>query len=290
MRLAAVVVTFHPSPAALDELLKALRHDCCAIVLVDNTPAPDAGCPQLEGAVVIRLGRNTGIAHAQNVGIQAARAAAAQAVILLDQDSQVLPGMAARLAAALVPGEPGVHAPVCFDVRTGDEYPSFRFDPWGRARPLFCGHSSDALVPVDMVIASGSVATVETFDRAGGMDEDFFIDYVDLEWCIRCRRAGVPIHVVPAVRMGHAIGAEVVRKGALTTFVHSPARSYYRVRNALLLLRWPHVPRLFALKEALAALVHHALQARHSVDRRAHWSAGWQGLRAGLMGVKGPRA
>lgn len=290
MRLAAVVVTFHPDRDMVADLARTLRNECSVRVIVDNTPAGIVGCPNLEGVTLIRLGRNTGIAHAQNVGIEAARSAGAQAIILLDQDSQLRPGMADRLASALVPGEPGVCAPVCFDMRTGEEYPSFRFDRWGWARPVLCSHSDAAQVPVDMVMASGSVATVETFDRAGGMEEDFFIDYVDFEWCIRCQRAGVPIRVVPAVRMGHSIGVQVVRKGALTTYVHSPVRSYYRVRNALLLLRWPHVPRLFAFKEAAAALVHHVLQARHSADRRAHWSAGWQGLRQGLMGVKGPRA
>jgi len=280
----AVVVAYGPDPDALAALCARLLSSA-QVVVVDNSPVEKA--PQaVAGTYWLSMGGNAGIAAAQNAGIRVALARGAEVLAFFDQDStpdeQLLPSLVAAL------GQPprGVAAPVCIDMRTGAEYPPYRFNRWGWARPAPAA-GLPAPVEADLIISSGSVAAAEVFARAGLMDEDFFIDYVDLEWCIRCRQAGIPIRVVPSVTMLHAIGNEVVENGPLTTFVHSPARGYYRLRNAVLLIRMPHVPRLYALHEVAAALLHHLLQWRHSQDRGQHARFGWRGLIDGLRGVRG---
>jgi rhamnosyltransferase len=288
MTVHAVIVTYHPEEVALRRLVETLRLGGARVIVVDNTPqGPSPVVTALAADIkLIGMSDNAGIAAAQNAGIRAAVAQGAEVLAFFDQDSspdeQLLPSLVAAL------GQPprGVTAPVCIDARTGAEYSPYRFDRWGWA------HATPAIgrsapVEVDLIISSGSVVTAEVFLRAGLMNEDFFIDYVDLEWCIRCRKAGVPIRVIPSVTMRHAIGNQVIKNGPLTTFVHSPMRSYYRLRNAFLLIQMPHVPRLYVLHEVAAALVHHLLQLRHSQDRNQHARFGWRGLVDGLRGVRG---
>jgi rhamnosyltransferase len=280
----AVIVTYYPDGAHLAALCEVLSA-CAQIVIVDNTPARDETSVPAH-ACSLRMGENAGISAAQNVGIAEARRQGAEAIVFFDQDSSP--------DAALLPmligtsrAHPGmVIAPVCVDSRSGAEYPSFRFTRRGRAVPV-TALGEVRPIQVDLIISSGCLVPVDVFHRAGVMNEDLFIDFVDIEWCIRCRKAGIAIIVQPQATMRHSIGSKVVPGALFTTFVHSPVRSYYRLRNALLLLRMEHVPRLYAWHEVVGALVHHALQWRHSHDRRQHVRMGWQALIDGARGVKG---
>lgn len=280
----AVVVVFYPDEASLLELCSAIGHDA-HVIIVDNTP--NAARPlDLQVACWISMEGNKGIAAAQNAGIRAAIGRGAQTVAFFDQDSVPESKLLPTLIAALGTPPQGVVAPVCIDARSGDEYPPFRFNSWGWAKPVNVKNSAEN-VAVDLIISSGSVAAVDVFDKAGLMDEDFFIDYVDLEWCIRCRNAGIPITVVSSAIMSHSIGNAVVKYGSITTYVHSSVRAYYRLRNAFLLLRKPKVPVLYACHEIAAALVHHILQLPPSTDRAKHLGLGLRALVDGIRGARG---
>ena len=288
MKAAAVIVAYHPEAAPLAALVATVRKDGLDVIVVDNTPAMFPQVAAVEGAEFVRLGRNAGIAEAQNRGIATARSRGARAILFLDQDSHPPAGLARGLLAALDEGKPGVVGPTCLDAARGFEYPSFRLGRFGLPRPV-SGVDAQAPFEVDMMISSGSAATVETFDVAGLMDEDFFIDFVDHEWCLRCRAHGVPIRVLPALVMQHSIGERAVEYGVATTFVHGAARSYYRVRNPFLLFRRSHVPKALALKEIVAGLVHHALALPHATSKGAHLRAGLAGVAHGLAGMTGAR-
>lgn len=280
----AIVVAFNPDEAKLAWLCHVLeRH--AQVIVVDNSPHSVASSPMLNADRII-MGGNAGIAAAQNVGIDAALARGAEAIAFFDQDSEPGEALLPKLIAGLGNPPQGVVAPICIDSRTGAEYPPFRMNRWGWAVPeRVIGQLRN--VAVDLIISSGSVVAAAVFDKVGLMDEDFFIDYVDLEWCIRCRKAGVPITVISDATMVHSIGNAVVNVGSLTTFIHSPVRAYYRLRNALLLLRKRHVPLLYSLHEIAAALVHHILQTRHSENRGQHIRLGWRALLDGIRGLRG---
>lgn len=280
----AVVVVFYPDQVRLLELCSTIGRDA-HVIIVDNTP--NGACPlDLRVACWISMEGNKGIAAAQNAGIRAAISRGALSVAFFDQDSVPEPQLLPTLIAALGSPPQGVVAPICIDARTGDEYPPFRFNSWGWAKPINVKNSTENIA-ADLIISSGSVAAVDVFDKAGLMDEDFFIDYVDLEWCIRCRNAGVPITVVSSVTMSHSIGNAVVKYGSVTTYVHSSVRAYYRLRNAFLLLRKPQVPLLYACHEIAAALVHHVLQLPPSTNRAEHLGLGLRALVDGVRGVRG---
>jgi len=281
----AIVVTYHPRQDVLGRLVSSLNAGECRVIVIDNTPGPLQF--DLPGAcTVARLGDNFGIARAQNVGIGMARDAGALALLFFDQDSTVQPGLVEQLVSRLDVHKPQVVGAVYFDDREGFECPAYKLNQIGYPNKISTG-TNTAPFPVDVRISSGSAITAVTFDVAGLMDEGLFLDYVDIEWCLRARARGVPILVDPASSMRHAIGDKTVEVGSLRVFVDSPVRTYYRMRNALLLLRKKDVPVIFAAKEITSELVHHFLQVLLVADRMQRLNAYVLGMWHGLRGVSG---
>ena len=56
--------------------------------------------------------------------------------------------------------------------------------------------------------------------------------------------------------MIHSIGLKSINLWFMRCFVHSPIRTYYKIRNSFILLRKNHVPLLMALKEIITILIH----------------------------------
>ena len=250
-----------------------LRRTAQRSSLVDNTEQPYLVERQLPpGCELITLGRNTGIAHAQNVGTATATAAGADVIVFLDQDSTIEPGFLRALVSPLHVGTPDIVSPLYCDDASKVELPSVRVNRYGMTRAVRRGDSSGPY-SVDVVISSGTAATKEVFEVAGTFDEGLFIDFVDTEWCLRCRSKQISIRVVPAAVMHHRIGSKSISLGVLTIFVHSPIRCYYQLRNCFHLFRKRHIPFLFALRETASVFLSRALLLLF-VDQRSTYAQG----------------
>jgi rhamnosyltransferase len=257
------------------------------VVLVDNTEMPcTVDQQQPSGCQLIALGLNAGIAHAQNIGITTAIAAGAEVVAFFDQDSTIKPGFITALVSPLHVGRPDVVAPLYVDDASNLALPSTSVNRYGVSSAI---HNSDSLAPypVDVVISSGTTATKEVFEMVGLFDEDFFIDFVDTEWCLRCRSKHIPIRVIPTAVMHHRIGSKSINFGFTTVFVHSSVRCYYQVRNCFHLFRKRHIPILFALRETISVFVSRTLLLLIVDDKLAYAKAYLCALRDGFKGVTG---
>ncbi len=282
-----VVVCYRPNIERVLRLCATLSCGGARVVLVDNTEQPTLdGASLPPGCTLLTLGSNTGIAHAQNAGIAAAGDAAA--IAFFDQDSAPAAELLEVLVSQLQTGIPDIVAPACVDDISGAELPSTRLDARGRSTPVYCVGSREP-VAVDIVISSGSLATREVFVLAGGLDERFFIDFVDTEWCLRCRAKGVPIRVVPQAVMRHRIGSSAVKIGSWTVSVHSPVRCYYQVRNCFLLLRKKDVPLRYSLGQFISILANRMLLLLLVDSRVSYLKSYLSGLGDGIRGLGGPK-
>jgi rhamnosyltransferase len=282
VKVAAVVITYQPDLQRLRRLCNALSMQVAELYLVDNGSREVIEGVGHGAAIVIRLGENTGIAHAQNVGIRAALAGGAEVVVLFDQDSEPGAGYVSSLLQGRLAADPWVAAPVCIDRWTRQELPSYRVGWWGWLRRKVYSTAAQGPVSVDLVIASGCAASAQAFAGAGLMDEEFFIDFVDFEWCLRCRLRQIPITVVPGAVMEHSIGERTDERRWYRGSVHDPARTYYKIRNCFLLFRKPAVPTLFAISSTVQAFAHGALSLLY-VRRKASYArmmclGAWHGL------------
>jgi rhamnosyltransferase len=93
---------------------------------------------------------------------------------------------------------------------------------------------------VKTVITSGSLVSLLAFHEIGGFRDEFFVDCVDLEYCLRARSHGFHIVMTSKPLMQHSIGNLTEhrlpwqRTGASN---HSAWRQYFMARNTLILAR-----------------------------------------------------
>ncbi|MDR2031592.1 MAG: glycosyltransferase family 2 protein [Azoarcus sp.] len=248
----AVVVTWHPEPERLARLCAALRPQTERVVVVDNGSAAHelagvhAARSDGDGTLeLIELGHNTGVAAAQNRGIERALAAGASHVLLMDQDSMPAPDMVMRLLETLATpaARPAAAVgPRLFDPRTGTSL-AYLKKTGARFRSLPAPENAAAPLEVDHLIASGCLIPAERLRRIGLMDETLFVDAVDTEWCMRARAAGFCLLAETRTVLEHTLGARSVHLRGRTLAFHGPQRQYYIFRNNLLLCRRPYVDR-----------------------------------------------
>jgi rhamnosyltransferase len=256
-RVVAVVVTFHPSPELFARLLAAVTPQVDGVVIVDNTPGGAALPGMSSGATVIRNGENVGLASAQNQGMRLAAERGSTHVLLLDQDSLVAPDCVERLVEALrgLAGNGvrvGAVGPRVLDNRTGRAY-SFKRFTFAGIRHAYCGADTQ-VIPTDFLIASGTLVPIDSLRAIGPMDEGFFIDRVDIDWCLRASAKGYGVYGVCAAQLRHEPGERAARVWLgrwREVALHSPERTYYMVRNSILLARKTYVPLRWAVNDFL---------------------------------------
>lgn len=295
--ITAVVVTFNPDTALLAELLRRTRPQVEHVELIDNGSAEPtlaairALCTDPH-VTLTPLGENRGIGGAQNAGIAIARQRGASHVLLLDHDSLPEAQMVARLRAA-IDNAPASQQPVgAVGPRFVDERQRDSISPFRRLvgiRRLHCRcESEDQLLDVEHVIASGCLIPLAVLDQVGDMDAGLFIDYVDIEWCLRAQHHGFHILGACAARMVHNLGENPIRILGRNLPNHSPLRNYYLFRNALLLYRMPHISWQWKLMDARISFLRIGLYLATMKPRLPRLRMILRGLRDGLRGRTGP--
>ena len=243
--VAAIVVTYLPEKDHFRKLLSALKGQVQKIIIVDNSPADHVDHEMGGDIIFISNKNNIGLAAAQNQGIERALSDGATDIILFDQDSLPRSDMVHHLLQAQdVLAMQGLRVssvgPVALDCRSGRRAPFFRLK--GCSFEKVATSSEGAPVPCIYTIASGQLINRNCLHSVGLMRDDFFIDYIDIEWGLRANQKGYLAYGVPADIMQHRVGDNVIRVLTKEIPVHSPLRSYFMVRNAITLYRDKNVP------------------------------------------------
>lgn len=166
-----------------------------------------------------------------------------EALVLFDQDSTVTAEMFTRLVEgyrrAALNHNVGVYA--AYAVRVNGE-------PYG-VRPVWLYSAKPPLLPVKFAPSSFSLIPISTFKNIGLFQEDFFIDQIDGDFCLRCWKSNLSVLIDTSLRFPHRIGI-----GDITIFkrksipVASPFRGYYQTRNIILSAKRNNVPVIDTLK------------------------------------------
>lgn len=286
MTKCVVIVTYEPEKEALKKLTECIEEAGFTPVIADNSEKSAVTAEQVsEHTKILSLHGNAGIAAAQNAGIRYACGQGAEIIAFFDQDSRIDGGLLKILEKNLKLLGECVVVPVAVDLETGEEYPVQRLGKLGYPKDLYVKGAKQA-AEADLVISSGTMTTADIFRKAGIFDEDFFIDFVDIEWCLRCRRAGIPIYVIPEAVLQHKIGSEEIHTEGMTITVHSPVRTYYKVRNSFLLFR-KKAGLVFTVRQMLPALLHNFLLLFHVKEKGSYLKYYIKGIGHGIIGVRG---
>lgn len=228
--IVAVVVTYHPSDMVTRNVTATLCH-ADRVCVIDNTPGDAPAVLEqlggMPGVEVHRMGRNAGIASALNRGLtEALGTAGCEWVLLLDQDTVLWPSYGDVVRRAVRAAGP----------RVGMVGVNFINDQSGRPYiPPAMG-----ITDVPFVVNSGTMLRTACVQEIGGFRDDFFIDYVDIEYGLRARRHGYGVVLSSEVAMDHGM-AEVAENRVLgytrQTSNYRPVRHYYMARNFVVTAR-----------------------------------------------------
>jgi hypothetical protein len=238
MRLATIIVNFNGSADTVG-LLQSLERQTersFTVLVFDNDSLTDQR--ELLGTYaaasplaldIVYSPENRGFAGGCNLGIRKALAQGAEWILLLNPDTTVSDGFIATLADVM-PAEPGIvglpldeGGRVAFAGRVrwlASTLPHLYRKPDPEPR------DSESLY----VIGAAMLVHRAVFERAGLLDERFFLYFEDAEFTLRARRNGFPCVFVDRPPVRHAVSASTRNLG-------SPLLLRYHMRNALLFNR-----------------------------------------------------
>lgn len=101
------------------------------------------------------------------------------------------------------------------------------------------GKNQKRFVEKQILITSGSLTSLSIYNEIGPFREEFFIDSVDHEYCLRARARGFKVIMVLEPLMKHCIGEKTIHLPIFNVLTpeHTPFRRYYITRNALIVVR-----------------------------------------------------
>lgn len=215
--IAAVVVLYNPDLQVLDNL-DSIKDQVAVLYVVDNSDGTEALlCSELaahKNISILHNNGNIGIATALNRAAKNALLEGYDFLLTLDQDSRPLPGMIATLAACHAP-DAGLVAPLL------------------QADSIQDHHGDRGCHPVLTAMTSGSLLSLAAYEKAGPFRDEFFIDFVDIEYCLRLHRHGYKVLQADGARLEHHVGTRIGPGARLSVTTHSPLRKYYKTRNRL---------------------------------------------------------
>ena len=236
---ATIVVTYFPDAETLNQIVK-LSGQCCQVIVVDNTPDNfNIDSINRKNTKVLKNQKNEGLAFALNRGIDWAGKNGIENIFFLDQDSR--------------PSENYFSSMLTFKMQQ-----ERRYDRWAFFVPNFYDRNSKTFAKLPhltrfslahatckglksirktravIAITSGMLITYSRYREIGPFRDDYFIDFVDNEYCLRASKKGYHVRFNCDVVLDHAIGRRSLQRFCGVTIKpnhHPPLRRYYIARN-----------------------------------------------------------
>ena len=294
----AIFVCYFPDHVQLTRAVGVMRPQVGAVILIDNGADPQVRKwledEDKRGEIThIVMETNVGVAAGQNIGISWARQHDFSYVLIMDQDSVAASDMVLRLMRTLTMLETagrkvGAIGPKLLYTNTME---SFHFIRLGLTGNLVYSPSDESEpVLVDIIISSGTLIPLEVINTVGGMDESFFIDNVDMEWCFRAASFGFKLYGDIGAEMEHTLGDGVKRFWFLRwqeVIVHKPLRLYFIMRNRVRLYSRSYTPILWIMQDLFRICAKLIIFTMVVPPRRCNFVMMLRGLWDGLAGRGG---
>jgi N-acetylglucosaminyl-diphospho-decaprenol L-rhamnosyltransferase len=194
---------------------------------------------------------NGGFAAGNNVALNAFKALdwTPDCVLLLNPDAEIRPGainemvrvMASAprigVVGAVLENEDGSTWSAAFNFPTlmGEFARGAGVGPIMRRWPVLARHAEGATAPVKVDWVSGAAMLIrqEVIDGIGGMDEDYFLYFEEIDYMLQATRAGWQIWHAPAAKVLHVAGAStgivggLPKEGRMPTYWFDSWRRYF---------------------------------------------------------------
>jgi len=197
------------------------------LYVVDNSEAADQSLidklRSLPNCTYISNNGNQGIANALNVGAKLALDSGATWLLTMDQDSKFESGQFLKL--------------IQFATQLDDKTTGL-VSPFHKTKI-----SVEPKTEVDEVLTtmtSGNLISLYAWKTIGGFDEDYFIDAVDWDYCLRLTSSNFKVLRLNTVHLNHNLGNATQHTSPtgkqITALNYNKIRRYYITRNKLMII------------------------------------------------------
>ncbi|MCB9654272.1 MAG: glycosyltransferase family 2 protein [Deltaproteobacteria bacterium] len=253
----AVIVLNYRTPDLTLRCLESLAReveDGIEVIVVDNA-SNDGSADTFEAAIaanswtewarVLRAPRNGGFAYGNNLGIKASDA---EAYLLLNSDTQVLPGTLKEIRHALEVRPDAGLIGTSYEKDDGSDVNGafrtihpitelLRAASTGPLSKLLARHETEihldaAPKVVDWIAFAAVTIRRNVIDEIGLLDEAYFMYFEDLDYCLRAHARGWNTVYWPAARVVHSLGgsSQITAEHSDEVRRRRPPRYYYEAR------------------------------------------------------------
>lgn len=222
MKIAGVVILYNYTIEVIENI-KTYSSFCDKIYAIDNSDVEIN--VELKNRIIeignidyISLGKNEGIAKALNIGISKADEEGMRWILIMDQDSRFENNLLDEYMKVIEKEE-----------KVAVIVPNYKFDR--KKLNIFYGYKE-----IDYEMQSANLVNIEIWKNLGKYKENFFIDVVDYEYCIRAKKMGYKIFQCGEAILEHQPAITKTKKVLNRSFKYgycSPERIYYQARNLL---------------------------------------------------------
>lgn len=220
----AGAVILYNSPVDVLDNINTYLNQIEKLYVIDNSTEPNKELVKVfqskEGIVYTTLNGNKGVAAALNHAAKQAIQDGFTLLLTMDDDTRTPANMVSQMLAFWnnYTHSLGILSGVHHD------------------KPDIIDHRS-----VLYTLTSGNLLNLAAYQSIGDFRDDFFIDHVDHDYCIRLNNAGYHVVELPSIHLDHKLGyAEQIKLGSRIVYTYgtnTPIRLYYYARNGIYVAR-----------------------------------------------------
>lgn len=215
-KIAGVVVLYNPDED-YQENINSYINDLDKLFIIDNSPKEN-NIPNSNKIEYIFNNENIGVAKALNMACELAIKEDYKWILTMDQDTKFKPGVMSRMKKY---------------IEKNNTQNDGILVPWHNTK-LDLIKSEDVIDYPLQVMTSGNLVNLDIYSDIGGYNEDYFIDGIDIEYCLRLKKYGYRIIRFNDVEIDHDLGDIEYHKFLGKTYLctnHNYLRNYYIARN-----------------------------------------------------------
>lgn len=225
LEIAGVVILYHPDVMMTIENIKSYAPFLKKLYVLDNSETQNEelkhSLQYFGNKVSYHIeGKNEGLAKRLNQAANYAISDGFSYLLTMDQDSRFENGLFEKYVSIVESTQ--LENVAQFGVNTN---------------PAAMNNSNSYEV-VSCLITSGTIMDLSIFEKVGPFEEKLFIDFVDVEYGLRCKHEGYLNISYPSVLMSHSkgyikLGRSLKNFKKTPRILHAPIRIYYMIRNGL---------------------------------------------------------
>lgn len=222
-KIAAMVVWYNPD-AEIKKNIKSYINEVDKLYIIDNSFNNNYMLLENEDSKIVYLPqyKNLGISKALNIGCELAIQEGFDWILTMDQDSVFCENSFFKIKKFLEDNNNENVGIIC---------PRYHY-----IHEKLKGESKKN-IELKKVITSGNLLSLNAYKNVGKFNENFFIDQVDFEYCMRLIKKNYKIVQESNSILLHSLGnskkINIFNLFEIDTSNHSPARRYYMTRNTM---------------------------------------------------------